>query len=78
MTLAARIRAHRVDRFSKATGITKTWLAAQLDMSPHAFHYALKRGLSEEEAYILDDAISTITREMNAFDAKDLIKTEGE
>lgn len=56
------------DHLSKRYGISKTWMAEQLNLSFHAFKYATEeRKLRPEEAEVLEKAIQSAGRELSQF-----------
>ena len=57
-----------VDQLNQEKKLSKTWLAEQLGMSYHGFHYVLRhRGLTEEEAIKLETSVKLLGKELSKF-----------
>ncbi len=66
------------DHLSKRYGITKTWVASQLNMSKQAFDYALERGLRPEEVEIIEQAITKAGKDLIEFKVPYTLKQKKE
>ena len=59
-------------------GVSLTWLASKLGMTRQAFQYACKRGLSPEEAKLLQQALHDSGHRLTAIKVPDeLMKPKG-
>ena len=57
-----------IDKLNQEKKLSKTWLAEQLSMSYHAFHYVIShRGLTEEEATRLETSVKLLGKELTKF-----------
>lgn len=66
------------DHLSKRYGITKTWVASQLNMTRQAFDYALERGFNEREIEIIEEAIQKAGKDLSTFKVPSSLKYKKE
>ncbi len=55
------------DEFKDFCGVSKTWIASQLEMSREGFSYALERGLHPTEQEILEAVFRSMGRDLVGF-----------